>query len=766
MPTSDIAVRCLLRAAAEPVSLFGETALQRRARLEAYWRLNGASLPPTVLDTLKVIVSCGNAAVDFRGRKLGGAAVDESSSSASRSVKIADTFGRAPQHVAEFRRSVLDATLDRAKGRMMLLRQEFLNQRPLVALIKEASEAGEAPSFLRSTPVTPHTNNAQESSHQLSSTGGNDTKRNNIFEVLSAQVSIAKQEVAQYVHTATLKAPATVSSGGQHLRSSVTTACVVPQTVVCRLLPNKDASSKTSTVVATGHEDGRLWLWDVCTSTLLNSSASCVLAGISVGGEVVPFRCRITSIAFHPVQPLLLVTRRLKDAEVYTLRANEAGVAATLTGLMSKHLGVVHRVAVDPSGSYAITTSEDMTIGVWDVRQAALAAGGAVMAEEEVVGGEGAGDRGTTVRRDVPRLLYLQDGHNAASKHNSVFEVAFHPDGSLFTTTDFAGFSVTWDVRSGRKLVQGTIVHTGRCTSVDWAPSGLHYATGGDDGLVHIYDFVALLKLTDTDTKASKKEAPPRAVLRTIAAHRDTVTSIEFERTQTHLPVYGHRVTGSQGPDGLRSNVLPKWLMTSSVDGTVKLWCTNSGALLRCLVGAVGSLRYGLGGGSTVAARVACHVPSYDPAQAPHRAAATKATVEFAKEASISGATSPMPPAACVRDHGMLPMLVTCDHSHGWRLWQASANAFVVHKVVEASVLAAPFDAADVPVVPAAVEGGDSDESDDDEMAKLRNKKRRVEPHVSPAPTAVAKAPPTIPTAAESDDSDDEMATLRKRKGK
>jgi hypothetical protein len=412
---------------------------------------------------------------------------------------------------------------------------------------------------------------------------------------------------------------------------------------------------------------------------------------------------------------------------------------------MSKHVGVVHRVGIDPTGHYAVTTSDDMTIGVWDVRQAAKAAAGIAAEEEEDV---------AEVDRGVPKLLYLQDGHNASSKRNSVFAVAFHPDGSLFTTSDFAGFAITWDARTGRRIFQGAVVHTGRCTALDWAPSGQHYATGGDDGLIHMYDVAASIKALD-EAPVSRKELPPRPLLRTICAHRDTITALEFERTHTHLPVYGQRVTGPQGPEGLRVNVLPRWLLSASVDGAVKVWCTGSGALLRILQGGGGPSRYGLGGGCSVAARVAIHLPQYDPAQAPHRGATVKTLVDFI--ASKPNSAEAMPEGS-VRTPSYLPRLITCDHSHGWRIWEPTLDAFAVHKSVDGTAgtrgpKEEEIEAADVPLVT----GGEASDSDsDDEMAKLRNKKRRVET------TAAAK--PVAP-AAESD-SDDEMAALRRGKGK
>lgn len=205
--------------------------------------------------------------------------------------------------------------------------------------------------------------------------------------------------------------------------------------------------------------------------------------------------------------------------------------------------------------------------------------------------------------------------------------------------------------------------------------------------------------------------------------------------------------------------------MSASVDGTVKVWCTGSGALLRLLHGAgAAPSRYGLGGGNSIAARVAIHIPQYDPAQGSHRGTTGKALLDYL---NMHPSTTEGMPSACQRSIQYLPKFITCDHGHGWKMWEPTTDAMGVHRSVDmaahTSKVGEVMEAADIPVVSAT--GGDAGSESDDEMAKLRNKKRRVEAAPLPTPQVTAPVVPTTTAAAESD-SDDEMAALRRKKGK
>eukprot|EP00658_Telonema_sp_P-2_P058668 TRINITY_DN47188_c0_g1_i1.p1 TRINITY_DN47188_c0_g1~~TRINITY_DN47188_c0_g1_i1.p1 ORF type:complete len:109 (-),score=19.56 TRINITY_DN47188_c0_g1_i1:79-405(-) len=70
-------------------------------------------------------------------------------------------------------------------------------------------------------------------------------------------------------------------------------------------------------------------------------------------------------------------------------------------------------------------------------------------------------------------------------------------------------------------------------------------------------------------------------------------------------------------------------------------------------------------------------------------------------------------PSACLRSLQYLPKIVTCDHGHGWKMWEATADAMGVHRSVDMAASTASatkageaVEAADVPVVPTATVGG------------------------------------------------------------
>ena len=69
-----------------------------------------------------------------------------------------------------------------------------------------------------------------------------------------------------------------------------------------------------------------------------------------------------------------------------------------------------------------------------------------------------------------------------------VFGLAFHPDGSLVSTTDFAGVVHLWDLRTGKSIQHYAGQHAKRVLCSDFAPNGFHLATAGDDGTIKIWD--------------------------------------------------------------------------------------------------------------------------------------------------------------------------------------------------------------------------------------------------------------------------------------
>ncbi len=68
-----------------------------------------------------------------------------------------------------------------------------------------------------------------------------------------------------------------------------------------------------------------------------------------------------------------------------------------------------------------------------------------------------------------------------------VWSVAYQPDGSRLATGGDDGVVRIWDCATGEQLHTLT-GHTGVVRSVAYQPDGTRLATGGDDGVVRIWD--------------------------------------------------------------------------------------------------------------------------------------------------------------------------------------------------------------------------------------------------------------------------------------
>lgn len=146
--------------------------------------------------------------------------------------------------------------------------------------------------------------------------------------------------------------------------------------------------------------------------------------------------------------------------------------------------------------------------------------------------------------------ILLQDGHCS-----EVYGVGFHPDGSLCSTTDYGGVVHLWDLRTG-KSVHHFLGHAKRVLCSEFSPNGFQLATAGDDGTMKIWDL------------------RKRRQFASLPAHSRLVTQLRFEEQ-----------------DG-RSDVLNggESLVSSSFDGTAKVWSARDWKLLATLRGHEGKV--------------------------------------------------------------------------------------------------------------------------------------------------------------------------------
>lgn len=133
-----------------------------------------------------------------------------------------------------------------------------------------------------------------------------------------------------------------------------------------------------------------------------------------------------------------------------------------------------------------------------------------------------------------------------------VDSIVLSPDGSRFVTAGWDGNAVVWDYESGNRLLD--LKHDGqRIYSVAWSSDGRWIATGSDDvarGYVQLWN-------AETGERVERSFGSGNGADQ---SHTDAVLSVEFSR------------------DGSK-------LLTSSYDGTARLWDVTNGEQIRPLIG-------------------------------------------------------------------------------------------------------------------------------------------------------------------------------------
>jgi len=133
--------------------------------------------------------------------------------------------------------------------------------------------------------------------------------------------------------------------------------------------------------------------------------------------------------------------------------------------------------------------------------------------------------------------LLLQEGHS-----RPVYAAAMHPDGSLLATSDLGGVVRVWDLRSG-KTVMPLAGHGKQVLGVDFHPRGTILATAADDHSVRIWDM------------------RKRRCTHNLLSHNKLISEVSFEKGDGRL------------------------MLTSSYDGTVKVWSTTDWKVTKVLIG-------------------------------------------------------------------------------------------------------------------------------------------------------------------------------------
>lgn len=235
---------------------------------------------------------------------------------------------------------------------------------------------------------------------------------------------------------------------------------------------------------------------------------------------------RLWAVAFSPDGKRLATASLDGSARVWDVNTGTA--LYTLSG----HLNMVLGIAFSPDGKRLATGSADGTAKLWDA------------------------DTGT-------ELLTLQ-GHS-----DTVYAVAFSPDGKLLATGSEDRTAKLWETTSGKVLqtfpgLGAKSAHTGRVSAIAFSPDGKRLVTASADGTAKVWD-AAVTPPAQKGTPLATMRNTPLKTLSTSATARTAkgapaVTSVAYD------PL-GHRIA------------------TTSSDGAVRIWDTDSGNVLVTLAG-------------------------------------------------------------------------------------------------------------------------------------------------------------------------------------
>jgi U4/U6 small nuclear ribonucleoprotein PRP4 len=248
---------------------------------------------------------------------------------------------------------------------------------------------------------------------------------------------------------------------------------------------------------------------------------------------------RVSGVAFHPFSTStnkggVDLASGAIDGSCFLWNFDSEYPVAELEG----HAQRVSRVAFHPGGRFLGTASFDSTWRLWDIE--------------------------TTTE------LLLQEGHS-----RELFAIGFQGDGSLVATGGKDTLGRIWDLRTGRSVMLLT-GHIKSLLTLDWSPNGHQLATGSEDNTIRIWDL----------------RGKGGGCVYNIPAHTGLVSQVKyFNNGFFNAQASNDMMDVDKDDDMIKKQLLNgSCLVSSSYDGTCKIWTEGDWKSIKVLSGLEGKL--------------------------------------------------------------------------------------------------------------------------------------------------------------------------------